>query len=110
MRDDSQYLKNQPNIADRLKSVTDVLDPKTGLKEMKIRSPDKLILGHVNINSIRNKFDSLIYMADKNVDIFLISEAKLDDSLPSAQFKTEGFTTSYRYDRNDKRRWPSIIY
>ena len=69
---------------------------------MKIRSPDKLILGHVNINSIRNKFDSLIYMLDKNIDTFLISETKLDDSFPSAQFKIEGFITPYRYDRNDK--------
>ena len=41
-------------------------------------------------------------MPDKNVDIFLISETKLDDSFPSAQFKIEGFTTPYRYDRNDK--------
>ena len=69
---------------------------------MKICSPDKLILSHVNVNSIRNKFDSLVYMLDKNVDIFLISETKLDDSSPSAQFKIEGFTTPYRYDRNDK--------
>ena len=69
---------------------------------MKIRSPDKLILGHVNINSIRNKFDSLIYMLDKNIDIFLTSETKLYDSFPSAPFKIEGFTTPYRYDRNDK--------
>ena len=50
LRDDSQYLKNQPNIADRSKSVTNVLDAKTGLKEIKIRSSDKLILGQVNIN------------------------------------------------------------
>ena len=78
------------------------MDTKTGLKEMKIRSPDKLILGHVNINSIRNKFDSLIYMLDKNTDTFLISDTKLDDSFLSAQFKIEGFITPYRYDRNDK--------
>ena len=74
---------------------------KLDMKEIKIRSPDKLILGYVNLNSIRNKFDFLIYMLDKNVDIFLISETKLDDSFFSAQFKIEGFTTSYRYDRND---------
>ena len=52
-------------MADRSKSVTDVLDAKTGLKVMKIRSPGKLILGHVNLNSISNKFNSLIYMLDK---------------------------------------------
>ena len=84
--DDSQYLNSQPHIADRPKSVTDYLDAKTGMKQMEIRSPDKLILGRVSINSIRNKSDSLVYMLDKNVDIFLISVTKLDDSFPSAQF------------------------
>ena len=69
---------------------------------MKIRSLDKLILGHVNTNSIRNEFDSLIYMLDKNIDILLIPETKLDDSFPSAQFKIEGFTILYEYDGNDK--------
>ena len=46
---------------------------------MKIHSPDKLILGHVHKSSIRNKFDSLMRMLDKNVDNFLISETKLED-------------------------------
>ena len=41
-------------------------------------------------------------MVEKTVDIFLISEMKLDDSFPSAQFEIEGFTTPYRYDRNNK--------
>ena len=102
LRGDSQYLNDQPNMADRSKSVNDVLDAKTRLKEMKIHSTDKEILGHVNTNSIRNIFDSLIYMLDKNIDIFLISETKLDDTFPSAQFEIEGFTTPCRYDRNDK--------
>ena len=102
LRDDSQHLNNQPNIAHQSKPVTDVLDAKTGPKKIKIRSPDKLILGHVNINSIRNKFHSLIYILDKNIAIFLISETKLDDSFSSAQFKIEGFTTLYRYNRNHK--------
>ena len=47
-----QYLNNQSNVPDRSKSVTDVLEGKTGLKEMKIRSPDKLILGHENITRL----------------------------------------------------------
>ena len=40
---------------------------------MKIPLPDKLNLGQVNINLIRSKFDSLIYMRDRNVDIFFIN-------------------------------------
>ena len=41
-------------------------------------------------------------MLDENIDIFLISKTKLDDSFLSTQFKIEGFTTPYRYDRSDK--------
>ena len=51
-------------MTDRSKSASDFLDAKIGLKEMKIRSPDKLILGHVSINSMKNKFYSLAYMLD----------------------------------------------
>ena len=50
------------------------------LKEVKIHSPDKLILGHLNINSVKNKFEALTYIIDNNNDLLLISETKLDDS------------------------------
>ena len=116
MRDDSQYPNNQRYITDWLKSVTDYLNAKTGLKEMKIRSHKKLIMGHVNINSVRarkleiDKFDSLGYMLDKNIAMFLISETKLHDSFLSAQFKIEGFTIPYRYERNDKGVGHSITF
>ena len=43
-----------------------------------------------------------MYKLDKTIDTFLISETKLDDSFPLVQFRIEGFTTPYRYGRNDK--------
>ena len=73
------------------------LDWKSSLKEMKTQSSDKLILGHLNINSIRNKFEALKFIIDNNIDIFLISETKLEDSLPTAQFLIKGFSTPYRF-------------
>ena len=36
----------------------------------------KLIFAHVNINSIRNKFDSLADIIKDNIDILMISETK----------------------------------
>ena len=85
------------------RSVTenDIDDAKKGLKEIKIQSPDKLILGHLNINSVGNKFEALTYIIDNNMD-FLISETKLDDSFPTVQFQMKCFSVSYRYDRNGK--------
>ena len=77
------------------------LNVKSRLKEMKAQSSDKLILGHLNINSIRKNFEALKFIGN-NIDILLISETKLDDSFPSAQFSSEGFSAPYRFDRNSK--------
>ena len=77
-------------------------DAKVGLLEMKSRCPDKLIMGHLNINSVRNKFDVLSLIVKNSVDILIISERKLDDSFPTAQFLLHGFSAPYRLDRNSK--------
>ena len=53
----------------------------------------------MNINSIRNKFHFLESEASKHLDILLISETKIDESFPSAQFLLDGFPRSYRLDR-----------
>ena len=56
------------------------------------------IIGHLNINSIRNKFDTLDNIV-KAFDIFLISESKLDNTFPINQFAIEGHKV-FRRDRN----------
>ena len=53
----------------------------------------------MNVNSIRNKFVSIQELIRRTFDIFLISETKIDDSFPNAQFKIEGFK-SFRKDRD----------
>ena len=78
------------------------LTPRTILKNIKSDNANKIIIGHLNINSIRNKFECLKYMIDKNVDLLLISETKLDETFPEQQFHIEGFSPPYRRDRNDK--------
>ena len=78
------------------------LDAKSRLKEMKAQSSRKLILGHLNINAIRNKFEALKFIIDNNIDILLISETKLDDRFPTARFLIKGFSAPYRSDRSSK--------
>ena len=74
---------------------------------MKSQLPDKPILALLNINSIRNKLDGLKFDIDNKIDIFLISETKLDDSFPMAQFLIEGFSTTYRREQNSK--WGELL-
>ena len=69
---------------------------------MKIACPEKIIVSHLNINSIMNKSDPLSFIIDTNTDILLISETKLDDSFSSAQLSLKGFCTPYRLHRNSK--------
>ena len=59
-------------------------------------------MGHPNINSVRNRFEALTHIIDNNTDLLLISETKLDDSFPTAQFQMKGFSVPYRYDGNGK--------
>ena len=72
------------------------------LKQMRIKNATKIIISHLNINSIRNKFDCLTYLIDKNVDILVISESKLDSTFPDIQFFIHGFHSPYQRARNDK--------
>ena len=78
------------------------LPPKDLLKKRKISNPNNLIIGHLNINSIRYKYECLNDIIDKNVDILLISETKLNDSFPTGQFLMNGFHLPFRKDRTDK--------
>ena len=61
---------------------------------------NKLIFGHLNINSIKNKSDLLSEQVKGYIDVLVVSETKLDDSFPEGQFLIEGFHSSFRFDRN----------
>ena len=84
-------------------SQKNVMTPKESIKKLKFENPNKLIIRHLNINSIRNKLDCLFDIVGKNVDIFLISESKFNNTFPNGQFLMNGFHEPFRKDRTDKR-------
>ena len=67
-----------------------------------IGRPGLSIIGHLNINSIRNKFEMLSMSVAQYVDILVLSETKLDSTFPSFQFLINGFSVPHRLDRNTK--------
>ena len=69
------------------------------LKELIQKNLNRPIISQLNINSIRNKFQFLEKEVCANLDIILISETKLDDLFPPAQFLLDGFSKPYRLDR-----------
>ena len=82
-----------------LSEYSDTLnDDLIGLSKKCLTYPKNLIIGHLNINSVRNKFSSLQQTVLNKTDILLLSETKIDDSFPNSQFYAEGFKM-YRKDR-----------
>ena len=67
---------------------------------MKRKKPKNVFLGHLNINSIKNKFASVWELIKDNFNIFLLSESKLDSSFPDDQFSIPG----YQIVRKDRDR------
>ena len=76
-------------------------DTLNGLHEQRLNHPKNVIIGNLNINSIRNKFSSFKDLVLKETDICLLSETKIDDSFPNSQFFVEGYRM-FRKDRNKK--------
>ena len=76
------------------------LSSKEKLSIIRKRSIGTNTVAHLKINSLRNKFDSLISQMTGSIDILMMSETKLDDSFPIAQFIMEGFRVPYRVKRN----------
>ena len=77
---------------------------KSVLKRLCSGHPQQIIIGHLNNNSIRKKIDIMKPMLLDDIDIFMVTEAKLDDSLPASQFNVEGFSTPFKLDRNKNGR------
>ena len=70
------------------------------LTKLRSEHPKNVLLGHLNINSVRNKFESTNELIRNNFDIFIITESKLDSSFPDSQFHVPG----YRLFRKDRKK------
>ena len=56
------------------------------LKEIRSEHPKNLFFGQLNVNSVRNKFESVQEIIQNTFDIFLASETKIDSSFLNQQF------------------------
>ena len=84
------------------KSSANLISHNSNLHQARINNPSRIIFGQININSIRNKFQQLIYIVNNVIDILMVSETKLDDTFPTSQFLMQGYLTPFRKDRTSK--------
>ena len=69
------------------------------LKKIKLANFNRIVIAHLNINSLRNKFEALKAMISDNIDILVITETKIDESFPLSQFLIDGYNRPFRMDR-----------
>jgi len=48
---------------------------------------------YLNINSIKNKFNSLLSILSENMDVLSIAETKIDSSFSTSQFLIHNYRT-----------------
>ena len=71
---------------------------------------NRILIGHLNITSLRNKFEILVFSIAVNLDILIISETKLDESFPVSQFLIPGFEEPIRLDRSSSSGGGIMLY
>ena len=61
------------------------------LKNMQLSTKDKVLITHLNINSIRSKLEALKCMVSRNIYILIIAQKEIDDTFPRNQFCIDGY-------------------
>ena len=109
--DDCNINANYLNIENNssILCIDDDLEPHKILKRIKVSNVNRLIIGQLNINSLRNKIEALKLIMMHNIDILIITETKLNETFPNAQFHIDGYAPPFRVDRS-KNGGGIIIY
>ena len=67
------------------------------IKEIRIGNASKVINDNLNNNSIRNKSEQLKGTMLKYIEIYVVTETKLDETFLESLFLTDGFSKPYRF-------------
>ena len=60
------------------------------LKALGSDNSGKLVFAHININSIRNKFEFVSTQVNGNIDVLTVSKTKIDNIFPVGNFVIDG--------------------
>ena len=74
--------------------------PFSEVKKFKFENPKNITIRHLNVNSLRNKFISIEELIKSKLDIFLVSETKVNHSFTNQQFAIDGYKTNRRDRKN----------
>ena len=69
------------------------------LQKLRVNNPLRIIVGQLNISSIKSNFDAICSIFKRKIDIILVFETEIDDTFSLSQFCVEGYSTPYRLER-----------
>ena len=69
------------------------------VQKHRLQNPKNIVIGHLNVNSLRNKSEAVEELLQKKVDICFLSETKIDETFPNQQFMISGYKL-FRRDGN----------
>ena len=70
------------------------------LKNLRLKNVGLLVIGYLNINSVRNKFEGLKNFVCDHIDALMVAETKIENSFPKGQFVIQGYSEPFRLDRD----------
>ena len=100
LRSTDREVTGSSNLAEYKSNSKKLCTETNHLKLLRKSNLNWLIFAHLNINSIRNKFEFLAKDLASDVDLLMISEKKTDNSFSKGQFLIKGFCEPLRIDRN----------
>ena len=65
------------------------------LKNLRLKNVGRLVVGYLNINSVRNKFEGLKDFVSDHIDVLMVAETKIDKSFPNGQFFIQGYSEPF---------------
>ena len=81
------------NNSAKERAENDVFPSITGHR---LQNAENITIGTLNVNSLRNKIEAVKELITNNIDICLLSETKIDVSLPNQQFNINNCKTFRR--------------
>ena len=98
--DESSIISNSSEVKESYPSFCDDVVGNLDLTALRKKNLNKLIIAHLNVSSLRHKFELLKEQIQDNIDMLMISETIIDASFPIGQFLLNGCSTPFRLDRN----------
>ena len=69
------------------------------VQKHRLQNPKNIVICHLNLNSLRNKFEAVEELVQSKIDICLLSETKIDETFSNQKFMINGYKL-FRRDRN----------